>query len=274
MTDALSDFFATPLSGWDVVFAVLIVVVGWVLSIFVKRWTARLLGRLNGLSPEMVALASRITKYAIVLVAIGVALGFLGASIQPLIAVAIIVGVVLVLALRGIANNFAAGVVIQTRHPIKVGDEVEFGDYVGAVHDLNGRSVVIRTLDGRTVHIPNEQVLSQPLVNHSEAGGRRSELELRIAGERMPPADLERTLHAALADVAGLHDRDRVRLLPVTLGSQAATYRVQLWHHPVHGPRVRSAAVTAIDDALTSAGVTHVVTSDLPPAPLTPPTKV
>ena len=83
---------------------------------------------------------------------------------------------VLVLALRGIADNFAASVVLQARHPIALGDEIESGDFVGVVTELNGRSVVIRTVDGRTVHVPNGEILQERLVNNSTHGARRSEI--------------------------------------------------------------------------------------------------
>lgn len=51
----------------------------------------------------------------------------------------IILGVVLALVLRGIADNFAAGVVIQSRHPVRLGDEIDALRYVGTVRALNGR---------------------------------------------------------------------------------------------------------------------------------------
>ena len=66
------------------------------------------------------------------------------------ITVAIVFGVILALALRGIADNFAAGIVLQTRRPIHIGDEVESLGYVGNVLEMDGRAVVIETFDGRT----------------------------------------------------------------------------------------------------------------------------
>ena len=101
-------------------------------------------------------------------------------AIQPLITVAIVFGVILALALRGIADNFASGIVLQTRRPIHIGDEVESLGYVGNVLDMDSRAVVIETFDGRTVHLPNSEVLGDPLINHSTKGARRSEVEVRV----------------------------------------------------------------------------------------------
>ena len=122
---ALSDFFSSgDITGWDLLIAVLVGIVGWVASIFVKRGVIAVLARTPGVSPAVGLLIARIAKYVVILLGIGIGLSFLGASVQPLIAIAIIVGVILVIALRGVANNFAAGVVLQSRHPIKPGDEI------------------------------------------------------------------------------------------------------------------------------------------------------
>jgi hypothetical protein len=63
----------------------------------------------------------RLTKYLVYAVGVGVAVAVLGASLQPILAAVVIVGVVMVLALRGIADNFASAIVLQTRRPVQLG---------------------------------------------------------------------------------------------------------------------------------------------------------
>src|SRR6185312_3350029 len=177
---SLQDKLASDnISGWDLALAAGVILAAWIASVFAKKGVLAVLGRLEGISKGAAILTARIVRYVVLLAGIGVAFAFLGASIQPLIAVALIVVAVVFLALRGISANFAAGVVLQTRHPIKVGDEIEVDGYVGVVQELNGRSVVITTVDGRMVHVPNSQLLNQPLVNHSELGRRRSQINVR-----------------------------------------------------------------------------------------------
>ncbi|MDN5852833.1 MAG: mechanosensitive ion channel family protein, partial [Actinomycetia bacterium] len=175
------------------------------MSIFAKRGVLAVLHRMQGISEGAAVLTARIVRYAILLVGVVVAFAFLGASIQPLIAIALIVVAVVVLALRGISNNFAAGLVLQTRHPIKVGDEIEIDDLIGAVKELNGRSVVITTRDGRTVHVPNAQLLESPLVNHSEFGHRRSDIEVRIKTDRERLDELIAIVTTTVHSVHGVH---------------------------------------------------------------------
>ena len=212
----VGDLAETSIDPWSAVLAVVVLIVAWILSRITRKSTARVLTRLEGISDEMRAFIARIAGYVVIFLGVGVALALLGAAIQPLITVAIVFGVILALALRGIADNFASGIVLQTRRPIHIGDEVESLGYVGNVLDMDSRAVVIETFDGRTVHLPNSEVLGDPLINHSTKGARRSEVEVRVRSK-----DVEGTGQRLIATVArclrgsprtkasGLPDRDR-----------------------------------------------------------------
>ena len=77
-----------------------------------------MLARTPGVSPAVGLLIARIAKYVVILLGgTRIRLSFLGASVQPLIAIAIIV-VILVIALRGVANNSRPASCACTRHPI------------------------------------------------------------------------------------------------------------------------------------------------------------
>ncbi|MCI2956623.1 mechanosensitive ion channel family protein [Agromyces atrinae] len=260
----------SSITGWDLLIAALVIVAGWVLSIVTKKAVLALLRKAPGFSDAAAILIARIAKYAVVLLGFGVGLSFLGASVQPLLAIAIIVAVIAVLALRGIADNFAAGVVLQSRRPIGVGDEIEVDGYVGRVKELTGRTVVLHTLDGRTLHVPNSMLTQNVIVNHSEAGARRSEIEVRVLGAADLDA-LERDLTSVVGGIDGVHSREPVRVIVTTASPERATLRVQFWHHPLHAVPVRSAAVAALSTALAESGRAATITSDLPDAPLTKP---
>ncbi|UOQ87627.1 mechanosensitive ion channel family protein [Agromyces endophyticus] len=268
----MDDWWKTlEINGWSIAAVVVTLLATWILAHFARKGVRAGLARVPTLTPAVGVLAESIVVYGIWLGGIGIALTFIGASVQPLLAVVLIVLVVLVLVLRGIADNFAAGVVLQTRRPLAVGDEIESGDYTGTVHEINGRSVIIRTADGRTVHVPNAQILSDPLVNHSEHGSRRSEIEVRTGGQRVDAAG-ETSFREAIVDAAagaqGVHRKQGVHVRPITLGSGRAVYRVQFWHHPLHGVAVTADVVDAVAAKLAVLDVDAVVTSAPPPSPL------
>ncbi|NUT58443.1 MAG: mechanosensitive ion channel, partial [Agromyces sp.] len=169
----------STLSAWDVTFALLSVVAGWIASRLVRRGIRALLGPLEGVPPETKRRIASISGLVVLLLGIGVALSFLGAPLQPLLAIVIIVAIVALLVLRGIADNFSAGIVLQTRKPVQPGDQVATPDYDGTVEELTSRSVIVRSFDGRAVHVPNAAFLNNPFVNGSAFGANRTELEVR-----------------------------------------------------------------------------------------------
>jgi small conductance mechanosensitive channel len=272
----LTQFIPTNVTIWQFVFAVIAVVGGWIGSRFARKGMLTLGRKAPGISDTMVDLAARLVQYTLILIGIGVGLGFLGASIQPLIAVAIIAAVVLVLVLRGVADNFAAGVLVQSRQPVKLGEQIQIdgpdGLLEGVVKDLNGRSVIITTSDGRTVHISNSKLLSDVLINESRHGARRSEVQVRVA--RVEGRTLDDTIEIvtdAVAELSGIHSREPVRALVTEVSPERWIIRVQFWHHPLHGAAILSAVVTAVSAALQTAGLDAAVSSSPVGAPLAAP---
>jgi small-conductance mechanosensitive channel len=262
------------LSGWSVVLAVLAVIVGWLVSRAAARGTLTVLSRLRGISAATRQKIARVVRYAIVLLAVGIALTFLGAPVQPLLTAGLIVAVVLVLALRGISDNFAAGIVLQTRRPIEAGDLICVEDFLGVVQDINGRSVVLLTADGRRVHIPNSVALDSPLVNYSPARANRDEIEVRAMLEATDRDDLVRTIADTVAAVDGVDGDHPVQVLTVLDAPDRLTVRARFWRDPMDGPTVDSAVVVAVADDLRDRGIEAVVTSVLPNPPVSPPTEV
>jgi len=262
-------FDPNEVSGWDAAAAAVVLVAALVIAHFAKKGVLALLQKLPGLRPGLVSLTSRLVKYGIILLAVGIDLALLGANIQPLLAAVIIVAAIGALALRGVAGNFGAGVVIQARRSIHVGQEIEVLDYVGTVTELNSRAIVISTRDGRSVHIPNSSVLENPMINHSELGGRRSALEVRVATAL--PVDTVMTHIRESAQSATEEGAQPVSVLVRSVSPDRATFEVRLWHSPLREPQVTSDAVGAIYRGLVDLGVRATVVYPVPVLPLSPP---
>lgn len=262
------DLAETSIDPWSAVLAVVVLIVAWILSRVTRKATAGVLTRLEGISDEMRAFMARIAGYVVIFLGVGIALSLLGAPIQPLITVAIVFGVILALALRGIADNFASGIVLQTRRPIHIGDEVESLGYVGNVLDMDGRAVVIETFDGRTVHLPNSEVLGDPLINHSTKGARRSEVEVRV---RSKDADgTGQRLVETVAAVPGVLPEPRPVVYLTSIDPVRVTALVHFWHDPDDGLTVRSDVVRALAGAGQERAEMATIITPRPAAPLTP----
>ncbi|MFB8190166.1 mechanosensitive ion channel family protein [Microbacterium sp. NPDC055988] len=272
----LGDLFPDGLSAWQIVLAIVSVLIGWLLSRFARKGVLKLAARTPGISDSVSQLAARFTQYALLLVGIGVGLAFLGANVQPLLAMTAIAVVVLILVLRGVADNFAAGVLIQSRQSVKIGEEIGIegpdGVIRGTVQELNGRSVILTTVDGLTVHVPNAALLTGVLVNDSRHGARRSDVDIRIArSAELDLDDVITAITAAAGDVDGVHAREHPNVRIAAISPERWALTLQIWHHPLHGSAVISGTVRGVAEALETAGVRAVVVSEQGPPPLVPP---
>lgn len=102
------------------------------------------------------------------------ALAFLGAVVLlqaagvDLRSVAIgasVLGVGIGFGLQNIANNFVSGVLLNLQRPVRPGDFVHVGEYVGTVLRIGARSTEIVTLDRVTILVPNSRFLENEVVN-------------------------------------------------------------------------------------------------------------
>jgi small-conductance mechanosensitive channel len=217
----------------------------------------RLLRNVDGLSVDAKQLICRVTAWVVILLGISVAISLIGGNAAPIVTILIIGAVVLALALRGTAENFAAGIVLQTRGSIKVGDEIAALGFTGIVEELNGRSVVIRTIDGRILHLPNAKVIEEPLANHSTLGLRRSELSIECTS----PADIEATIKAisrAAAQAEGVLADPAPWVAVVSVGEGGTNFVLRFWHKPSEGPIVIARVVEAVAQSIDDTGVVSV----------------
>jgi small conductance mechanosensitive channel len=259
---------ATTIDPWNAVLAVAFAIVGWILSRVTRKAVGKLLTRLQGLSDDLRDLTARAAGYVVLFVGFGIALSIIGVPIQPLLTAVIVIGVVLALALRGIAENFAAGIVLQTRRPIEVGDEVDSLDYVGDVVEMNGRAVIIETFDGRRVHLPNSEVLSNPLVNHTERGARRSEVEVRSQSREFD--ETLRDLADVVAAVPGVLPEPPPAAYLTSIDPVRVTALVQFWHQPPDGLTVRTDVIRALAASGRERTEMATIIAPQPAPPLTP----
>jgi small-conductance mechanosensitive channel len=258
--DKIASFFqSATISGWDILFAVLALIAGFVFGSLARRAVLAVGSRWPNVSSALITLLARVTKYLVVLLGVGVALAFLGANLQPLIVAVILVATISALALRDVAGNFGAAIVLQSRRPIDVGDSVQILGHTGTVQDLNARAVIIHTADGRSVHIPNSSVLDNPLINLSELGGARMSIQVAVLTDE-PFDSVSARLSGAVAAVDGVLDRP-VQVRATHLAQDRMSCSVDFWHGAADGPVVVSAVLVAVMQAMRDAGVTATVTS-------------
>src|SRR6202049_69039 len=168
---------------------------------------------------ESIALSTRIgiTKFSyIFLVGLGVLLGVNAAGVD-LTALTVLTGAVglgLGFGLQSIASNFVSGFVLLMDKSIKPGDVISLSGQSGTstenfgwVQELRGRYVVVRDRDGVEMLVPNQQLISNAVINWSYTDPRiRLKLPIRVSYRDDPELALEILLTACKGQARVLPD--------------------------------------------------------------------
>lgn len=146
-----------------ILFALLITLVflGQKLKIFIKNRFLNLTS-LDRPTKETVAI---IANYIFIFIAGIIVMQIWGLDISSLTVFAGVLGVGVALGVQGIAKEFISGLLLIFERPVKVGDFVTIGDFMGTVEKMSFRSTEIRTLDNISVILPNSRFLESEVIN-------------------------------------------------------------------------------------------------------------
>jgi small-conductance mechanosensitive channel len=92
-------------------------------------------------------------------------------------------GVGLGFGLQSIASNFISGIIILMDRSITVGDYIQLEDgRSGTIRELNMRSAILETYDGKDIMVPNEQFITTNFVNWTHKNKKqRYPIEFQVA---------------------------------------------------------------------------------------------
>ncbi len=208
----LDDIQLTPadkggraLTLWSLIRALFTVIVFVLVSASIGRALERRVANLVGLAPgTRIAVAK--FAYAF-LIGFGVLTG-LSASGLNLGALSIFggaLGLGLGFGLQAIAANFVSGFVLLMDKSIKPGDVISFTGTIGTstegfgwVQELRGRYVVVRDRDGVETLVPNQNLITNQVINWSYSDKRvRLKLPVRISYDDDPELAMQVLLEAA-----------------------------------------------------------------------------
>ncbi len=121
------------------------------------------------LKPFLKSLVGTLLKVMLVIAV----LGMLGIEMTSFIAVLGAAGLAVGMALSGTLQNFAGGVMILIFKPFQVGDFIDAQGYTGTVSEIQIFNTILKTLDNRTIIIPNGGLSTSAMVNFSTEEKRR-----------------------------------------------------------------------------------------------------
>lgn len=111
------------------------------------------------------AAISLVIRYFIIAFGFVLALSALGIDLSKFNLMAGALGLGIGFGLQTIISNFVSGVILVFERPILAGDTVEVNNLLGTVSRIGVRASNIRTFDGAEVVVPNNNLISNDLIN-------------------------------------------------------------------------------------------------------------
>lgn len=123
--------------------------------------------RFEELTPSLRILIGKTLRITLVIVAALIALSSLDINLTVFAVFAGALGVGIGFGLQNVVSNFISGIVILLDRSIEPGDTISLGETFGWVKELRARFVSVVTRDGREYLIPNEDFITQQVINWS-----------------------------------------------------------------------------------------------------------
>ena len=160
----------------------------------------------SSFSPEMISFLGSLVNISLKVLLVIVVAGIVGVDITALVGVLAAAGFAVGLALQGSLGNFAAGIVLLTLRPYKIGDWVEVAEKFGQIKEVQIFNTIIVTPGNKTHVIPNGQVVEGVITNFSTVGTIRLELNVTIPYAESFPKVKEMLMDAVLEVPGVLQD--------------------------------------------------------------------
>ncbi len=107
-------------------------------------------------------------------------ISMVGIEMTSFVAILAAAGLAVGMALSGTLQNFAGGVILILFKPFKVGDFVDAQGYMGTVNEIQIFNTILKTVDNKTIIIPNGPLSTGPMTNFSTEPRRRVDFTFGI----------------------------------------------------------------------------------------------
>ncbi|AZO67319.1 MULTISPECIES: mechanosensitive ion channel family protein [unclassified Mesorhizobium] len=261
-TAAFLDSLAIPLgavrlSALMVLKAALLLIATVWLSVVVGKYIDERVRISEELTPSIRVLVGKVAKVGLVLVAGAIALSSVGLDLTALTIFSGAVGVGLAFGLQKVVSNFVSGMIILLDKSIKPGDTISLEGTFGWVRELRARFVSVVTRDGREYLIPNEDFITQRVINWSFSDNLvRLDVNFGVSYDADPHKVSELAI-AAATSVGRVEAGRRPVCWLTDFGDSSLNFVLRFWiHDPQQGlTNVRGRVLLALWDTFRENGI-------------------
>jgi small conductance mechanosensitive channel len=165
--------------GPKILVAIIVFIIAQILIRLLKKWVRSFMHRKQfdtSLQPFLISLLFTILQVLAILATMQV----LGIEVTIFAALVGGIGVAAGLALSGTLQNFTSGILILLLKPFKAGDIIVAQGQEGVVSSIQIFYTIVVTYDNRDVIIPNSKLSNDLIINISQEGKRRMDLDIKL----------------------------------------------------------------------------------------------
>ena len=195
----------TRITVWSVLKLLFTVSMFVLVAAWLARWIERRLMGMQGLAMSMRIGVAKFAQAFLIGLSLLLGLNAAGLDLTTLTVLTGAIGIGLGFGLQAITSNFVSGFVLLMDRSIKPGDVISFTGTTGTstegfgwVQELRGRYVVVRDRDGVETLVPNQNLITNPVINWSYTDPKvRLKLPVRVSYRDDVEAALALLLRAA-----------------------------------------------------------------------------
>ncbi len=226
-------------------------------AVFLSNFLDQRLRTYQDLTPSIQVLLGKLIRAALVTFAVLIVLGSVGIDFSALAIFSGAVGVGVGFGLQKIVSNLVSGIILLADKSIKPGDVITVGDSFGWVDTMGARYTSVVSRDGREFLIPNEDFITQRVINWTFSNDRvRSDIKFGVSYSSDPHRVRAAAIAAAASIPRVLKDPEPTCHLS-NFGDSALDFTLRFWiRDPNDGlGSVRSAVMLAVWDAFKRDGI-------------------
>jgi small-conductance mechanosensitive channel len=198
-------------------------------AVILSRFATNRINAMGDVSPSVQALLSKTIKVVLFTVAILLAMSSVGIDLTSLAIFSSALGVGIGFGLQTIISNYVAGVILLMDRSIKPGDTIEVGGVFGVVRGVFGRYVSVLTRDGKEYLIPNEQFVTNEVINWTYSD---TNIRLKIPVGISYGSDVAKAMHLMEESVKGLRrilNSPKPQAMLIGFGDSSVNLELRAW---------------------------------------------
>jgi len=179
--ETLTALITTTVATWvpKIAGALAVLVVGLIVAGWARTFVRKAMSRTN-VDAALIPFVSGVVRVGLTALVAIAAVSTLGVPVASFVAVLGAAGLAIALAFQGTFSNFAAGVMLLTFRPFKLGDFVDVGGTTGSVKEISIFSCVLATPDNVQITVPNADVFGRTIKNYSANETRRIDMVVGV----------------------------------------------------------------------------------------------